>query len=124
MAGSLLTGLVLARMAGFWPASRIPAVLARSRPVGRSPAVLCRIPTVLAGIRSLLPESGHFRRNPANPDSDETIRIPAFISDSGYSYQNPVKVAKILLVSDRISSSVIFILFYINIIKIDFYRLI
>jgi hypothetical protein len=45
----------------------------------------------------------------------KTIRIPAFISDSGYSSQNPVKVAEILSVSDGISSSVIFILFYINI---------
>jgi hypothetical protein len=29
-----------------------------------------------------------FGRNPANLDSDETIRIPAFILDSGYSSRN------------------------------------
>jgi hypothetical protein len=29
-----------------------------------------------------------FRWNPANPNSDETVRIPAFILDSGYSSRN------------------------------------
>jgi hypothetical protein len=75
-----------------------------------------------------LPESYHFCQNLANPDSDETVQILAFILDSGYSSQNSVKVAGILLVNGEISSPVIFILFYINIymfwIKIDFYRLI
>jgi len=70
----------------------------------------------------------YFRRNPAIPDSDETVRIPAFISNSGYISQNQVKIVKILSLSDRISSSMIFILFYIYIfmlwIKIDFYKLI
>jgi hypothetical protein len=32
-----------------------------------------------------LPEFGHFCRNLYNPDSDEIVRIPAFILDSGYS---------------------------------------
>jgi hypothetical protein len=76
--------------------------------VGLSPVVLCRIP--------------------ANPNSNKTVRILAFISDSGYSSRNPVKVAEILSVSDGISSPVIFILFYINIymfsIKNDLYMLI
>jgi hypothetical protein len=54
-------------------------------------------------------------RNPAIPDSDETVRILAFISNSGYISQNQVKIARILSISDRISSSMIFILFYINI---------
>jgi hypothetical protein len=54
-------------------------------------------------------------------------RIPAVLGDpnSGNSSQIPVKVARILPVSNRILSSVIFILFYINIymlwIQIDFY---
>jgi hypothetical protein len=56
-----------------------------------------------------------FAGNPANQDSDETVQILAFISDSGYSSWNPIKVAGILSVSDEISSPVIFILFYINI---------
>jgi hypothetical protein len=89
--------------------------LAGFRPIGWSPAVLFRIPAVLAGFGALLPESGHIRRNPTNPDSDETIRIPAFISDSGYSSQNPIKVAGIPSFSDGILSLVIFILNYINI---------
>jgi len=67
-------------------------------------------------------------RNLAIPDSDETIRIPAFISNSGYISRNQVKMVKILSVNDWISYSMIFILFYINIymfwIKINFYRLI
>jgi hypothetical protein len=54
-------------------------------------------------------------RIPAIPDSDEIVRIPAFISNSGYINRNQVKIVRILLVSDRISSSIIFILFYINI---------
>jgi len=69
-------------------------------------------------------ESGSFGRNLANLDFDETVRIPAIVAwmaESGKSVQN-------LSVSDGISSSVIFILFYINIymfgIKINFYRLI
>jgi len=74
------------------------------------------------------PVSGHFRQNPAIPDSDETVRIPTFISNSGYISRNQVKIVRILSVSNRISSSMIFILFYINIfmlwIKIDFYKLI
>jgi hypothetical protein len=65
------------------------------RPVCRSPAVLSRIP--------------------ANPYSNKTIQIPAFILDYSYSSHNPVKVTGILSVSDEISSPVIFILFYINI---------
>jgi len=79
-------------------------------------------------IRYLLSESGHIRWNSAtfteirplflefgHPDSNESVRISAFISDSGYSSQNPKKVVGILSVSDEISSPVIFILFYINI---------
>jgi hypothetical protein len=62
-------------------------------------------------IRSLPPDSGHLLQNPANPDSNETVRIPA----SGNNSQNPVKVAEILPVNDGISSPMIFILFYINI---------
>jgi hypothetical protein len=75
-----------------------------------------------------VPDSDSFGRNLANSDSYEIVRIPAFILDSGYSSQNPVKVTKILSVSDGISSSMIFILFYINFymfwMKINFYRLI
>jgi hypothetical protein len=126
--GSLPTSRDLARMVGFWPTGQILVVLVGFWPVGRSPTVLCQILIVLAEIRSLLPESGHFHRNPANLDSDKIFRILAFISDSGYSSRNPVKVAWILSVSNGISSPVIFILFYINIymfrIKIGFYRLI
>jgi hypothetical protein len=111
------TKLVVFRPSGqngrIWPEypgqnSQIPAVLA-----GFS-AVLSRNATIFAEIRSFLSESGHFRRNLANPDFDETVRIPAFISNSGYSSWNPVKVAEILSVSDGISSPMIFILFYIN----------
>jgi hypothetical protein len=65
-----------------------------------------------------VPDSGHFFRNPATPDSDETVRIRAFISDFGYSSRNPVKVAEILSISYEISSPVIFILFYINILYV------
>jgi hypothetical protein len=67
-------------------------------------------------IRSMSPESGHLRRNSVSPNfGDQTGRILAFISNSGYISRNPVKVARILMVSDGISSSMIFILFYINI---------
>jgi hypothetical protein len=69
-----------------------------------------------------------FYHNPAIPDSDETVRILAFISNSGYISRNQVKMVRIFSVNDRISLSMIFILFYINIymfwIKINFYRLI
>jgi hypothetical protein len=44
-----------------------------------------RIPVVLA-------EFWPVGRNPANPDSDKIVQILAFISDSGYSSQNSVKV--------------------------------
>jgi len=69
---------------------------------GKIPPVLCRIPVVLARIR---PTQMPTKLSEFRP----------FISDSGYSSQNPVKVAGILLVSDGISSPLIFILFYINI---------
>jgi hypothetical protein len=99
MVGSLPTRRDLARTAGFQPNSSSSGRISASRlEFGGSVLDCCS-----------------FGRNPANPDSDETIRIPAFISDSGYSSRNLVKVAEILLVSDRISSPVIFILFYINI---------
>jgi exopolysaccharide biosynthesis protein len=70
------------------------------------------------------PDLGNFGRNPVifagiRPIQILTrlfgLRIPAFILDSGNSSQNPVNVAEILSISDEISSSVIFILFYINI---------
>jgi hypothetical protein len=117
-----------------WPESWIPAIwpdLARepdpcrlagslpalsreagSRPAGRTD--LARSGQ-MAEIRPFVPESGSLCRNPAIPDSDETVRIPAFISNSGYNSRNQVKMVRILSVSDRISSSVIFILFYIYI---------
>jgi len=102
------------RIPAIWPESRIPADwpdLAReagSRPAGPI------WPERPAG-RTDLARSGHFRLNPAIPDSDETVRILAFISNSGYISRNQVKMVRILSVSDRISSSMIFILFYINI---------
>jgi hypothetical protein len=105
----------------FWPSSRIPVgwpdkssqkIPAGSLPTGRDLAILRLF---CAGFRQFWPESGHFCRNLTNPDSNETIRIPAFISNSSYSSRNPVKVVGILLVNDEISSPVIFILFYINI---------
>jgi hypothetical protein len=85
-----------------WPERSVPGRPWPERPAGW---------TDLAG----WPGSGHFRRNPAIPDSDETVRIPAFISNSGYISRNQVKIVRILSISDRISSSMIFILFYINI---------
>jgi hypothetical protein len=88
-----------------------------------NPAVLGKIPA--KSPESGLPESSnsdrtfpdfsHFCQNSANPDSDKTVRIPAFIPDSGNSSRNQVKMVGILPVSDGISSPVIFILFCINI---------
>jgi hypothetical protein len=37
----------------------------------------------------LVPDSGHLRRNPINPDFDETVRILAFIPKSGNGSRNP-----------------------------------
>jgi hypothetical protein len=73
-AGSLLTSQDLARTAGFWPTAgfqRFWRILASMPESGRS-----------------VPEFGSFGRNSANPDSNETVRIPAFILDSGYSSRN------------------------------------
>jgi hypothetical protein len=82
-----------------WPRSgqngQIPTVLADS-------SQYAEVPPFCAGFRQ-------FGRNPANLDSDEIVRIPAFILDSGYYSQNSIKVGGILSISDRISSSVIFI---------------
>jgi hypothetical protein len=89
-------------MAGIGQNGRIPASRLES---GRSVpdfGSFGRNPVTFAGIRPLC-------RNLANLDSDETVWILAFISDSGYSSRNPIKVAEILFVSDRISSPVIFI---------------
>jgi hypothetical protein len=68
-----------------------------------------------AGFQQFWPDSSHFCLNPANLDSNKTVRVLAFISDFGNSSWNQMKVAEILPSNDRISSSVIFILFYINI---------
>jgi hypothetical protein len=65
-----------------------------------------------------VPGSNSFGRNPTKPNSDETVQIPAFISDSNYSSQNPVKIAGILSVSDKISSPVF--LYYSTLIFICF----
>jgi len=91
-----------------WPGRPVPGRLWPGRPVpgrlaGRiwpDPASLAR-PGQMAGTGILcrnpakLPESGHFRRNPVIPDSDETVRIPAFISNSSYVSQNQVKIVRI-----------------------------
>jgi hypothetical protein len=93
----------LVNVAGIWrrnPVSQIPATNLTGR--------IWPDPSSLSG-------SGHFRRNPVIPDFDETVRISAFISNSGYISRNQVKIVRIFSVSDRISSSMIFILFYINI---------
>jgi hypothetical protein len=80
-------------LAGIWPNR---PDLARFRPYSRSPAVLGHIPAgsgrnpaVLGQIPANWPKSGnghrmfldfgHFHRNSANPDYDETIQIPGFI---------------------------------------------
>jgi hypothetical protein len=47
-----------------------------------------QIPASMPESSNFWPESGHFHRNPANPDSDETVRIPAFILNYGYSSRN------------------------------------
>jgi hypothetical protein len=83
-----------------WPERPDPASLPGSWLDGRNPAI---------------PDSDETVRNQAILDSDETVRIPAFISNSDYISRNQVKMIKILSFSDRISSSMIFILFYINI---------
>jgi len=84
--------------AGPGQGGRFPAVWpdgsGQIRPLWPDPArwpetgILCRNP-------AKLPESGHFRRNPVIPDSDETVRIPAFISNSSYVSQNQVKIVRI-----------------------------
>jgi hypothetical protein len=117
--GQLDSGEQYDRNPAIWPAGRIwperpdpdPASLpgsSLSSQIWPESGRLCRIPTKL-------PESDHFRQNPAIPDSDKTVRIPAFISNSCYISRNQVKMVRILSVSDRISLSMIFILFYINI---------
>jgi hypothetical protein len=73
------------------------------------------IPDRQAGSGQNIRLAGRIWPDPAILDSDETVRIPAFISNSGYISRNQVKMVKILSASDRISSSMIFILFYINI---------
>jgi hypothetical protein len=88
---------------------RIPASGPDSDNFGPNPASGPGVRPFCAKFRA----TGHFRRNPTNIDSKETVRIPAFNLDSGYSSR--IKVAGILLVSDGISSPVIFILIYINI---------
>jgi hypothetical protein len=117
------------RPAGSGQRGRIPAGPGQSGQIPAGPGQRGRFPAGWPdGSGQIRPESGHFRRNPAIPYSDETVRIPAFISNSGYISRNQVKIVRILSVSNRISSSMIFILFYINIfmlwIKIDFYKLI
>jgi hypothetical protein len=59
------------------------------------------------------PEFGYFPWNLANPDSDEYVRISAFISNFGYSSRNSIRGVGILSVNDGISLSVIFILIFI-----------
>jgi hypothetical protein len=89
----------LVRPAGFRPSDRrgrIPIGWpdGSGQPVGIRP--LWPDPAKVARIRPFVPDSGHFRRNPTILDSDETVRIPAFISNSGYISQNQVKMVKIL----------------------------
>jgi hypothetical protein len=117
------------RPAGIWPepagSGRDPIGLARSPGSGRSgqrAGLLWPDPSRLWPER---PDSGQMpagsgqirplRLNPAIPDSDKTVRIPAIILNSDCINRNQVKMVRILSVSDGISLSMIFILFYINI---------
>jgi hypothetical protein len=65
----------LARTAGWQDGSD------QTRPDGRKPAFCARIRRNC--------------RNPAIPDSDETVRIPAFFSNSSYVSRNQVKIVRI-----------------------------
>jgi hypothetical protein len=47
-----------------------------------------------------VPDFGSFGRNPTNPDSNETVRISAFISYSCYSSWNPVGQLQNLVTGD------------------------
>jgi hypothetical protein len=64
-----------------------PDLARKFRPTGRIPAVLADSGQYV-GIRQFWLESIHFRWNPANADSSETVRIPAFILNYGYSSRN------------------------------------
>jgi hypothetical protein len=103
-------GLDSGRLAGSGQSGR-PDLARKSRPERPDP---CRL-AITTGfqqfwqISASMPESdrfvsdsGSFGLNPANLDSDETVQIPAFILDSGYSNHNLVKVARILSIIDGI----------------------
>jgi hypothetical protein len=70
-------------------------------PAGIQPFCAGLILTILVGFQPERLPSGHFHRNSANLDFNETVRISA-------------TVIGILPVNDGISSPMIFILFYIN----------